>query len=84
MEHAMSENVLGATRPIHHLFLETLPTWRRDWLKGFASYCEHGKNHAQCEQCLVAMSGNSQAAMGGKIHKHRLFEFLFRQSIWNF
>ncbi len=52
MEHAMSENVLERLAQFI-IFLETCPRGGVDWLKGFASYCEHGKNHAQCEQCLL-------------------------------
>lgn len=52
MEHAMSENVLD--RLIQFItFLESCPRGGKDWLKGFTSYCEYGKNHAQCEQCLA-------------------------------
>jgi DtxR family Mn-dependent transcriptional regulator len=52
MEHAMSENILERLAQFV-TFLETCPRGGTEWLKGFASYCEHGKNHAQCEQCLA-------------------------------
>jgi DtxR family Mn-dependent transcriptional regulator len=52
MEHAMSENVVKRLTQFI-AFLETCPRGGSDWLKGFASYCEHGKNHDQCEQCLA-------------------------------
>lgn len=52
MEHSMSENVLERLAQFIN-FLETCPRGGPDWLKGFASYCEHGKNHSQCEQCLA-------------------------------
>lgn len=52
MEHAMSENVLERLAQFI-TFLETCPRGGTDWLKGFNSYCEHGKNRAQCEQCLA-------------------------------
>jgi DtxR family Mn-dependent transcriptional regulator len=56
MEHAMSENILDRLTQFL-TFLETCPRGGKDWLKGFTSYCEHGKNHAQCEQCLAEFVG---------------------------
>lgn len=56
MEHAMSENVLERLAQFV-TFLETCPRGGTEWLKGFASYREHGKNHAQCEQCLTEFVG---------------------------
>ena len=52
MEHAMSENILERLTQFI-TFLETCPRGGREWLEGFSSYCEHGKNHEQCEQCLA-------------------------------
>lgn len=52
MEHAMSENVVDRLTQFIN-FLEACPRGGTDWLKGFSSYCEHGKNRAQCEQCLA-------------------------------
>lgn len=52
MEHVMSDNVFERLTQFI-AFLETCPRGGKDWLNGFASYCEHGKNHAQCEECLA-------------------------------
>ena len=52
MEHAMSENVVERLAQFI-TFLETCPRGGAEWMKGFTSYCEHGKNHAQCEACLA-------------------------------
>jgi DtxR family Mn-dependent transcriptional regulator len=52
MEHAMSENVFERLTQFI-TFLESCPRGGKEWLKGFSSHCTHGKDHAQCEQCLA-------------------------------
>lgn len=52
MEHAISANVLERLAQFIS-FLEACPRGGAEWLQGFATYCEHGQNHAQCEQCLA-------------------------------
>lgn len=52
MEHTMSENVFNRLTQFI-AFLETCPRTGGTWLKAFDGYCEHGQNHAQCEQCLA-------------------------------
>ncbi len=36
-------------------FLKDCPRGGREWLEGFGKYCNHGKDHEQCEKCLVEL-----------------------------
>lgn len=51
MEHGISEIILDRLTQFIE-FLETCPRGGYTWLKEFESFCEHGKDVKQCEQCL--------------------------------
>ena len=52
MEHGISTVILDRLTQFIE-FLETCPRGGLEWLEDFSSFCEHGKDREQCQECLA-------------------------------
>lgn len=62
LEHVIDHGVMRRMKQFW-TFLQECPRLGTDWIKGFGYFCDHGRNHDTCRQCITECLDQIQPAI---------------------